>query len=79
MTQANPATSTKFRALAKLLDVEDARINTVLQTHINMPRKRWREREVQDLVLTASESVQYGLAQDILDFVVPIGSQLFNL
>jgi ATP-dependent Clp protease, protease subunit len=79
LTNTNPNTSAKFRAMTKYLNVEDARVDTLLRTHITMPAKKWRERQIQDLTLTASEAVRYGIAQDIADFVVPSGSQLFNL
>jgi len=62
-----------------MLDVEDARVNAVLQSHITMPSNRWRQRETQDLILTASEAIQYRIAHDIADFGVPAGNQLFNL
>jgi ATP-dependent Clp protease, protease subunit len=78
-TSPNPTTAANFRKMVQTLDIEDSRIDRLLKAHITMPPKKWRERAVRDLTLTASEAVQYGIAQDIVEFVVPSGSQLFNL
>lgn len=78
-TLPNPTTASKYRTNAKALDIEDVRIETILRAHTTLPPKLWRQRATQDLIITASEAIQYGVAHDGAEFVVPAGGQIFNL
>ncbi len=78
-TIPTPTTASKYRSLAKTLDIEDARVEAIIRSHATIPPKKWRERSVQDLTFGADDAVQYGVAHNIAEFVVPSGGQLFNL
>lgn len=73
------APADRLKLVTKSLLIDDDRSDAILREHINLSAERWQEIERGELVLTAEESTQVGLAHAVKDFVVPPDRQLFNL
>jgi ATP-dependent Clp protease protease subunit len=69
----------KLGALAESLMAEDARIEAILKTHTNIPAETWALHALQDVYLTAQQSVDYGIADEIREFDIPHGAQAYNI
>lgn len=64
------------RQRAKHMDIDNKRVSDILNTRTTVPARRYSRF---DLVLTAQEAINFGIAQDIRDFIVPPGNQVFDL
>lgn len=74
-----PASAYTLQVRAQSLLIDDTRTEAILREHMTMPEERWKVHERADLTLTADESVQFGLAHGIGDFVPPPGIGLVNI
>jgi ATP-dependent Clp protease, protease subunit len=73
------AHAAKLEALADTLGAEDARIEAILKAETKIPEEKWRLHALQDVYLTAQDAIKFEIAEDIREFNVPAGSQLFNI
>lgn len=76
---ATGATSDVMADLGKSLVVDDSRTETILREGLRLPDELWAKHSRYDLYLTAKESVEYGLADEIADFSPPFGSKIFTV
>jgi ATP-dependent Clp protease protease subunit len=75
-----PAAGPDFlKATAESLLIDDARSEAILREHVNLPLEKWRVQERGPLTITAEESVQFGLAHTITDWVLPSGTDLATI
>jgi len=79
LTFPAPTTAEQIQKSIRALKIEDRRSEDILRQHINLPPKRWQVHKRGDLILTAQESVQFGLAHTVGDFAPPAGSKLFTV
>jgi hypothetical protein len=61
------------------LMIDDARSEAILREYVNLPLEKWRTHEHWPLTLTAEESVQFGLAHAIADWVPPAGASISTI
>jgi ATP-dependent Clp protease protease subunit len=73
------ADAARLRGLTESLILDDTRIENILKTHLKIPEDRWSVHPFQDLVFDAPQAKQYGLIEEIRDFDIPAGTQLFNI
>jgi len=71
--------ASRFRAVAEALVADDARIESILRAHTKIPSDKWALYQVQDVVFDARAAVQFGIANDIREFEVPSGAQIFHI
>jgi ATP-dependent Clp protease protease subunit len=76
---ATVASVQRLQALADGLAYEDQRARAILQSHLGLSDIQWRTIETQDLVLTAAEAVQIGLASGISEFAPPPQARLYAI
>jgi len=69
----------KLEALAKNLVLEDERVEAILKAETEIPEEKWAFHALQDVVFSAKEAVEFGIADDIREFEVPPGNQIFNV
>jgi ATP-dependent Clp protease, protease subunit len=69
----------KLGTLAQTLSVEDARIEGILRADTKILEEVWSRHALQDVYLTAQEAVEFGVADEIREFDIPLGSQVFNI
>jgi ATP-dependent protease ClpP protease subunit len=77
-TQA-PTNAVGHRALATQAEAEDARTEAILKGLTTIPASAWTAHGLHDVMFTAQEAVQFGIAQTIREFHVPQGNQIFNI
>lgn len=73
------ATATKLSTLAKSLSLDDERTERILREHITLPDDLWTQLDYHDLYLSAEESLQFAIANEVEDFAPPIGTKIFNV
>jgi ATP-dependent Clp protease protease subunit len=73
------ATSAQLYAATRSLDVDDARIESILKAHIAMPDDKWSLHRMADLFITAQEAAEFGLIDEVHDFAPPSGAALINI
>lgn len=78
-TSATQTNVESLEGIAKMLRIDDARIEEILKEHIALPSKTWKLHERSDITITAREAVDYRLIKSIADFQVPPGNHLYNL
>jgi ATP-dependent Clp protease protease subunit len=71
--------ASRFESAAQALKAEDARIEAILKAETTIPAEVWQRHTMQEVYISAQDSVSYGIASEIEEFVVPPGSQIFNL
>jgi ATP-dependent protease ClpP protease subunit len=69
----------KLGSLAESLLAEDARTEAIVKQRTNIPADKWSLHALQEVTFNAQEAVQFGIADDIREFQVPSGHQLFNI
>jgi ATP-dependent Clp protease protease subunit len=78
-TQA-PTDAIGHRALAHSAELEDARSEAILHNHTKIPASHWSiHAAARDVIFTAQEAVQFGIADQIREFQVPSGNQVFHI
>jgi ATP-dependent protease ClpP protease subunit len=73
------ANATKLEALAKNLVLEDDRIEAILKEKTHIPEEKWALHALQDVTFSAKEAVEFGIADDIREFEIAPGSQVYNI
>jgi ATP-dependent Clp protease protease subunit len=73
------ATVANMTALVKNLSLDDQRTEAILREHITLPDELWTLFDRHDIYLSAAESIQYGLAQEIADFSPPSDAKIFSI
>lgn len=74
-----PTTSVQLSAATQSLKVDDDRIERILKEYIRLPEEKWDAHRFVDIFITAEEALQYGLIDEIADFVPPPGATLINI
>jgi ATP-dependent Clp protease, protease subunit len=74
----NSSGAGKLKALASNLSMEDARIETILRDHLDLPKELWTQFDYHDVFLSGADAVKYGMADEIADFSPPIGTKVLN-
>jgi ATP-dependent Clp protease protease subunit len=69
----------KLEALASTLIAEDARVEEILRENTTIPDEKWSQHALHDVYLTAQEAVEFGIANEIREFDIPPGCQIFNI
>jgi ATP-dependent protease ClpP protease subunit len=69
----------RIQSIADSLVADDLRIETIIKAHTRIPPEKWAIYETLDLTFNSQEAVQFGIADDIREFVVPAGNQIFNI
>jgi ATP-dependent protease ClpP protease subunit len=72
------ANAARLKAAATACEIGDTRTEAILQT-ANIPEDRWRTYAFADVFFNAQEAIDFGIADDICEFQVPAGNQIFNL
>lgn len=73
------ATAEGMRLASDSLLIEDARNESILREHVNLPQEKWEIQARGNLVVTAQEAVQFGLAHAIGDWAPPFGANVTSL
>lgn len=72
-------TSTQLKEQARYLSLEDARVEGILKSGINLPTAKWRLHRYSNVHLTAEEAMSFGLITAVHDFIPPAGSQIYTI
>lgn len=72
-------TSTRAQSLLSSVLAEDARIEKILCDRTNTPTSVISDRRVKDVHIKPVEAVQYGIASQIMEFVLPSGEKLIQI
>src|SRR5665213_219214 len=70
--------ASKLKAAASSLDMENARTEGILRTHLRLPEEMWTQLGFHDVYLTGEMALQYGLVDEIAEFAPPPGSKVLN-
>jgi ATP-dependent Clp protease protease subunit len=73
------ATASKLSTLAKSLTLDDERTERILREHIALPDDLWTQLDYHDLYLSAEESLEFGISNEVADFAPPLGTKIFNI
>jgi ATP-dependent Clp protease protease subunit len=71
--------ATQMKAIADGLLIEQARMEAVLRTHIDLTAEQWSDFDRYDLVLTPEQALQVGLATEVGEFLPPPNASLHPL
>ncbi len=72
-------TAARLKVAAEALLIDDTRTEAILRAHITLSDERWKELDYHDVVFSADEAVDVGLADDIAEFSPPPGTQVYNI
>jgi len=72
-------TADQIKPIQASLLADDARVEAILKAHTTIPAQMWAQHERGNVAFNAQEAVNFGIAEDISEFVVPPGNQLFNI
>jgi ATP-dependent Clp protease, protease subunit len=80
-TQRNPGTTTAnvLKSNAESAALDDKRTEAILREHLKLPAEKWDDFDHYDLSFSAQEAVEMGLAQEVLEFSPPAGTNIFNI
>jgi ATP-dependent protease ClpP protease subunit len=80
-TCAFPArpTADDLRAKADDSDVYDSNVEQILRRHVKMPEEKWTVHRTRDLLISADQAVEFGMAHEISDFIPAPGAPLVNV
>jgi ATP-dependent Clp protease protease subunit len=73
------ANAARYGDLVEYLSAEDARLETILKDETSIPADKWALHASQNVHFTAQEAVDYDIADQIKEFVIPAGCQVYNL
>jgi len=65
--------------IVKSLILDDERTDRILRERLTFPDNLWAQLDHHDLYLSATEAVQFGIAQEIDEFSPPAGAKVFNV
>src|SRR5471032_1069761 len=68
-----------LRIIVEGLQADDARTEQILRAHVNFSDDHWKIHAYSDLHLTASEGLEVGMVDGVVDFVPPKGRRVTNI
>lgn len=72
-------TAQGLQVLAKSAALDDARVESILRSHITLTDADWTRLDTQNFWFSSEEAVRNGTADKIAEFAPPKGTQLFNV
>ena len=69
----------ELRIVSRTLGKNDKDIDDILKTRINMPDAKWKQARRHRLDISAQEAVDFGLADEIGDWSVPVGKSILSI
>ena len=70
----------KIKAAVDVLVNDDARSEAILRVHTHIPAEQWAlHATMQDITFDAQQAVDFGIADEIGEFKIPPGNQVFNV
>jgi ATP-dependent protease ClpP protease subunit len=78
-TVLQSTTAQGLHVLAKSASLDDARVDSILKSHITLTDEDGTKLDTQNLWFSAEESVRNGTADEVAEFAPPKGTQLFNV
>jgi ATP-dependent Clp protease protease subunit len=73
------ATSAKLQHAAKTLVLDDERTEAIIRDHVKFSPELLKQLEHHDIYVSGEEAVEFGLADEIMEFGPPAGLQVFNI
>lgn len=73
------ANAAQLKATHAGLVADDARVEAILKAHTKIPANKWAQHKRRDVTFNAQEAVNFGIADDIREFTVPPGNQIYNI
>ena len=73
------ANAFRLKALSELAAGEDIRIESIIKAMTRIPDDRWEHHALGDVSFDAQDSIEFGIAQDIREWSVPSGGQVYNI
>jgi ATP-dependent Clp protease, protease subunit len=73
------ANAPQVKATLAALVLDDARTVAILKAHTRIPAHKWAAYRRGDVTFSAQEAINFGIADDIREFQVPPGNQIFNI
>lgn len=68
-----------LRIIVEGLQADDARTEQIVREHVRLSDEHWRVHAYSDLHLTATEALDVGLIDQLLDFAPPRGHRVTNI
>jgi ATP-dependent Clp protease, protease subunit len=68
-----------LKVLAESAIANDRITEAILREHITMPAEKWSSLDHNDLFITAEQSIEFGIAQEIAEFAPPPGTRIYSL
>jgi ATP-dependent Clp protease, protease subunit len=78
-TTTQAATTQTIKSFTEAAILADNRTEAILRQSIKMPDDKWAHFNHNDLWFSAEDAVKFGLAQEVVEFAPPLGSQLFAI
>lgn len=72
------ANADKLKNVSDSLYLDDARMESILRAHLNLPADLWKQLEHHDVYISGSDAVKFGLADGIAEFSPPVGATVLN-
>lgn len=69
----------KLKSVIDSLLIDDQRIEAILKSHTQIPAEEWAAHASQDVTFDAQQAINFSVADEIGEFVVPPGNQVFNI
>jgi ATP-dependent Clp protease, protease subunit len=73
------ATVDRLNSVVSLLNIDDARLETILKAHLKIPDADWASLRNNEFSFTGEEAVKNGMADEIGEFSPPKGQSLLSL
>jgi len=77
-TSPNGAGAERLKAAADNLAMDDARVESILRTHLRLTEELWTQFAYHDVFLSGEDAVKYGMADEIGEFSPPVGIRVLN-
>jgi ATP-dependent Clp protease protease subunit len=78
-TLPSRATAEDLKAKVEQFDVLDRNSEEILRLHLTMPDDKWAIHAARDLLISAQEAKEFGIAHEIADFAPIAGAPLVNI
>jgi len=72
------AGAARLKVLSDNLALEDARTESILRAHLNLPDELWTQITHHDVYLSGEDALAYGLVDEIAEFSPPPGTKVLN-
>jgi ATP-dependent Clp protease, protease subunit len=73
------ATVTQLEGIIEGIKLDDERTEAILRRHVKLPEDRWTQLRSRDLTFSAKEGLEFGFADEIVDFSPAPGAKIFNI